>query len=126
MPGDKKKHDEEQESVPTWQEEGENQSVPAPFQNVRRRWHRGEWYYAVVDMIELFTGSLKPYDYWRKMKDRADPGLRAVLSTHILQFKLKAADNRFRLTDTAKPSCALFRISPRNTQRTTWNRSNSG
>jgi hypothetical protein len=107
MPGSNQNDDEKQESLPAQQEGEESQDAPAPLLNVRRRWYRGEWYYAVVDMIALFTGSSSPYDYWRKMKARADPGLRAVLDTQIVQFRLKAADNRFRLTDTANRETIL-------------------
>lgn len=83
------------------------QNSPVPLQEVRRRWYRGEWYYAIVDMIALFTDSPKPHDYWRIMKNRADPGLKAVLDTQVVQFRLKAADNRFRLTETANRETIL-------------------
>ncbi len=106
MPRGKKRDD---KNTPPAEQHGNNPALdlPVPLQEVRRRWHHGEWYYAVVDMIALFTGSPKPYDYWRMMKNRADPGLKAVIDTQIVQFRLKAADNRFRLTDTANRETIL-------------------
>lgn len=107
MPESDQNSDRQPESLPAQQRNEEGQDAPAPLLNVRRTWHCGEWYYAVVDMIELFTGSTSPYDYWRKMKGRADAGLRVVLDTGIVQFRLKAADKRFRLTDTANRETIL-------------------
>lgn len=106
MPRGKKRDD---GNIPPVEPHGnqEAEGLPAPLQEVRRRWYHGEWYYAVVDMIALFTGSPKPYDYWRMMKNRADPGLKEVIDTQIVQFRLKAADNRFRLTDTANRETIL-------------------
>jgi hypothetical protein len=105
MPRGKKRD----EKNPPIEQSGNNTThdLPVPLQEVRRRWYCGEWYYAVVDMVALFTGSPKPYDYWRMMKNRADPGLKAVVDTQIVQFRLKAADNRFRLTDTANRETIL-------------------
>lgn len=36
------------------------------FENskIRRKEHRGEWYYSVVDIIEILSESTKPRDYW--------------------------------------------------------------
>lgn len=103
----RKKKTEGQEKVVYSQHNEHSAEVPAPLLEVRRTWHQGEWYYAVVDMIALFTGSPKPYDYWRVMKNRADPGLKEIIETRIVQFRLKAADNRLRLTDTTNRETIL-------------------
>jgi hypothetical protein len=60
MPASNQNDDEKQEFLPAQQKGEESQEVPTPLLNVRRRWHRGEWYYAVVDMIALFTESSSP------------------------------------------------------------------
>ena len=36
--------------------------------NIRRVWHEDEWYYSVVDFIEILTDSKDPKDYWYKVK----------------------------------------------------------
>ena len=39
---------------------------------VRSIWieEEGQWYFSVVDVVEILTESPNPRQYWRKMKDR--------------------------------------------------------
>jgi len=68
---------------------------------VRRVWHKGEWYYSVIDIIAVLTDSTSPKDYWSTLKNRAKTeGFEETLG-HIVQLRLKAFDGRFRVTDTA-------------------------
>jgi DNA-damage-inducible protein D len=73
------------------------------FENkkVRSHWDESEeqWYFSVVDVVEILTDSHNPRDYWFKMKIRisTDDGLE--LSTICRQLKLKAADGKMRQTD---------------------------
>lgn len=60
-----------------------------------------EWWYAVVDVIEALTNSLKPRDYWYRMKKRVAENEGFELSTICRQFKLKAPNSRFYDTDCA-------------------------
>lgn len=69
----------------------------------------GEWWYAVVDVIEALTDSVKPRDYWYRMKKRVAENEGLELSTICRQFKLKAANNRFYNTDCTNTE-GLFRI----------------
>lgn len=69
----------------------------------------GEWWYAVVDVIEALTESQKPRDYWYRMKKRVAENEGIELSTICRQFKLKAANNRFYNTDCANTE-GMFRI----------------
>ena len=43
-------------------------------QKVRRVWHEEEWYFAVVDVIAALTESVKPRDYWYRLKKREKEG----------------------------------------------------
>lgn len=61
----------------------------------------GEWWYAVVDVIEALTDSQKPRDYWYRMKKRVAENEGTELSTICRQFKLKASNNRFYDTECA-------------------------
>ena len=40
------------------------------FENdkIRRQEYEGEWYYSVVDIVEVLTESVNPRDYWYKLK----------------------------------------------------------
>lgn len=65
---------------------------------IRRIWHKDEWYYSVIDVIAFLTGTKNPQSYWSVLKTRMkSEGFDEAL--HIEQFRLQAADHRFRLTD---------------------------
>ena len=65
------------------------------------------WYFSVIDVIQILTDSANPRDYWYKMKIRVktDDGLE--LSTLCRQFKMLAEDGKNRLTDTADTETLL-------------------
>lgn len=64
---------------------------------VRRNWHNDEWYFSVVDIIEILTDSPTPRQYWGKIKDREFTQLE--LSPIWVQLKLPAEDGKLRFTD---------------------------
>ena len=69
---------------------------------VRRAWNQAEekWYFAIVDVIAILTGSDNPQVYWRVMKKRlSDEGNETV--TNCNAFKMTTADGKQRLTDVA-------------------------
>src|SRR3989344_7911461 len=65
--------------------------------NVRRIWHKNEWWFSVVDVIEALTGSPTPRQYWGKVKDREFIALE--LSPIWVQLRLAAEDGKLRFTD---------------------------
>lgn len=70
--------------------------------HVRRAWDQaaGKWYFAIVDVIAVLTGSVDAGAYWRKLKERLrKEGNQTVTACHAL--KLTAADGKQRLTDVA-------------------------
>ena len=72
------------------------------FENkqVRTTWNADEeeWYFAVVDIIEVLTDSPNPQTYWRVLKKRLkDEGNETVTSCNAL--KMLAKDGKNRLTD---------------------------
>ncbi len=69
----------------------------------------GEWWYAVVDVIEVLTDSTKPRNYWYDLKRREKAKSGIELSEICRQFKLKATNNRFYETDCANTE-GIFRI----------------
>ena len=38
--------------------------------NIRRVWHKDEWYFAVVDVVAALTDSVNPSDYIKKIRMR--------------------------------------------------------
>lgn len=74
---------------------------------VRRIWHKEEWYYSIIDVIAVLTGSPNPRNYWSMLKGKLQKeGFDEAIAA-IEQLKLKSSDNRFRLTDTANRQTLL-------------------
>ncbi len=71
----------------------------AVFQDkkIRRIWHKEEWYFSVVDIVEALTESPTPRQYWGKIKDREF--LEIQVSPFWVQLKLLAEDTKMRETD---------------------------
>ena len=36
--------------------------------NIRRSFHKGEWYFSIIDVIEVLIGSPNPRRYWSNLK----------------------------------------------------------
>ncbi len=68
---------------------------------VRTFWNAAEeqWYFSVIDVVEILTDSPNPRDYWFKMKIRVKTEDGLELSTICRQLKLKATDGKMRETD---------------------------
>ncbi len=64
---------------------------------IRRLWYNNEWFYSVVDIVEVLTDSPTPRQYWGKVKDREFIALE--LSPIWVQLKLPAEDGKLRFTD---------------------------
>ncbi len=70
---------------------------------VRSHWdeHKQQWYFSIIDVVEVLTNSANPRDYWFKMKMRVKTEDGLELSTICRQFKLQATDGKMRETDVA-------------------------
>jgi DNA-damage-inducible protein D len=81
------------------------------FENkkVRTSWDEEEqqWYFSIIDVVEILTNSSNPRDYWFKMKIRIKSEDGLELSTICRQLKLKAADGKMRETDVANTQTLL-------------------
>lgn len=84
----------------------------AVFQDkaIRRTLHEGEWWFSVIDVIEVLTDSNIPRRYWSDLKRKlAGEGAKDQLYEKIVQLKLPAPDGKMRETDCANTE-TLFRI----------------
>ena len=72
--------------------------------HIRKMWHNGEWYFSVVDVIEVLTDSPKPSNYWDTMK-RRDPQISAICG----KLKMKGIDGKSYATAAANTE-GLLRI----------------
>ena len=68
--------------------------------NIRTVWNEEEedWYFSVVDIIGILTGTERPRKYWNDLKKKFTiEG--SELSEKIGQLKMAAADGKMRETD---------------------------
>ncbi|MBI4022993.1 Bro-N domain-containing protein [Candidatus Berkelbacteria bacterium] len=73
---------------------------------VRKTWHKSEWWFSVIDVIEVLTANARPRKYWSDLKRKLqEEG--AELSDKIGQFKLRAPDGKLRATDCANTTTML-------------------
>jgi DNA-damage-inducible protein D len=87
------------------------ESKLAVFQGKKLRkvfWEK-EWWFSVVDIIEILTDSSNPRDYWYRLKTRVRGESEIELSTNCRQLKMKATDGKMRFTDCANTE-HVFRI----------------
>jgi len=75
---------------------------------VRTHWNEKDqkWYFSITDVIEILTESIKPRDYWYRLKKR-EKGNGVELSTNCRQLKMKAKDGKMRDTEIADTETLL-------------------
>ena len=67
-----------------------------------------EWYFSVIDVVEVLTDSDRPRKYWNDLKKKLQKE-GSELSEKIGQLKMVAPDGKKRLTDVANTD-QLFRL----------------
>lgn len=74
---------------------------------IRKTYDRDKWWFSVVDVIFVLTGSQNPQIYWRVFKKRLlDEGSNQTV-TNCNGFKMMASDGKMRLTDCADSQTLL-------------------
>ncbi len=67
-----------------------------------------KWYFSIIDVIEILTGSPRPRKYWNALKTKLKTE-GSELSHDLGQLKLAAEDGKMRMTDVADTE-QLFRL----------------
>lgn len=76
---------------------------------IRRQIYNGEWYYSIIDIIEILTNSSRPRKYWDDLKKKLEAEGFSELSENIGQLKMVAKDGKLRKTDCANRE-TIFRL----------------
>lgn len=76
---------------------------------IRKTIHKNEWWFSIIDVIEILTGSDRPRKYWSDLKNSLKLEGYNEVSEKIGQLKMMAPDGKMRLTDCADTE-TLFRI----------------
>ena len=88
--------------------DAENALVVFQGKGIRRVWHEEEWYFSVVDVIEILTDSTIPKRYWSDLKiNLKAEGFEPY--EKIVHLKLLAGDGKQRSTDCSNTK-TLFRL----------------
>lgn len=87
----------------------ENQHKIAIFKNkqIRRVLHNDEWWFSVIDVVEVLTESSRPRKYWSDLKQKLTDEGYIQLSEKIGQLKMRAEDGKLRNTDCANTETLL-------------------
>ena len=77
-------------------------------QQIRRAWYKNDWWFSVVDVVEVLDASGRPRKYWADLKKKLiEEGFQ--LSDFIGQLKMKSSDGKGYMTDCANTE-GIFRI----------------
>jgi prophage antirepressor-like protein len=76
---------------------------------IRRVIHNKEWWFSIIDVIEVLTGTERPRKYWSDLKKKLITEGYIQLSEKIGQLKLIANDGKYYVTDCADTETILNR-----------------
>ena len=76
--------------------------------NIRREWIDEQWFFSVIDVIEILAETAKPSDYWYQLKKR-EKSYGIDLSTFCRKVKMLGLDGKKYPTDAANTE-GLLRI----------------
>ena len=86
----------------------DNALVVFQGKQIRRIWYDEQWYFSVVDVVEVLVDSSRPRKYWSDLKKKlTEEGFE--MSDKIGQLKISAPDGKMRFTDCANTE-SMFRI----------------
>ena len=82
--------------------EQNNKIIVFENKSIRRAWHDEQWYFSIIDVIEVLTDSVSPSHYWSMLKKRE-----SELVTICYKLKMVAQDGKNRSTDCANTEGVL-------------------
>jgi DNA-damage-inducible protein D len=82
----------------------QNELIAFEGTTIRKIWHNEQWYFSIVDVIEVLTESPNPRNYWSMLKRKDNQ-----LYTIPVQLKMTSPDGKKYKTDAANTE-GVFRI----------------
>jgi DNA-damage-inducible protein D len=89
--------------------EEQNKIIVFQDKQIRRIWLNDEWWFSVVDVIEVLTESSNPRRYWSDLKRKIQMEGLTQLYEKIVQLKLESSDGKKYTSDCANTE-TMFRI----------------
>ena len=75
----------------------EQNLIPFEGKPIRKIWHNDEWYFSIVDIVEVLSDSPIARTYWSKIKAKIK--VESELNPFWVQLKMPAADGKNYKTD---------------------------
>lgn len=88
--------------------EDKNKLVVFQDKKIRRVWFKEQWYFSIVDIVEVLTDSINPTDYLKKLRKR-DLDLGSYMGTNCPQIDMPTNSGKLRNT-LAGNTKDIFRI----------------
>jgi len=76
---------------------------------IRKTIYNDEWWFSIIDVIEVLTDSSIPKRYWSDLKRKLVNEGFSEAYEKIVQLKMQSPDGKMRLTDSANTE-TMFRI----------------
>ncbi len=87
-----------------------NRLIVFEDKKIRRIFHESEWYFSIIDVVDVLTDSPNTRRYWSDLKIQlSEKEGFSQLYGKIVQLKMQAPDGKMRETDTANTE-TIFRI----------------
>ena len=61
---------------------------------IRRTWHQKQWFFSVIDVIQVLTESSNARRYWSDLKSKLSEEGHSELYEKIVQLKLPAPEHQ--------------------------------
>ncbi|MFC1483167.1 BRO family protein [Candidatus Margulisiibacteriota bacterium] len=74
---------------------------------IRKIIHKKEWWFSIIDVVEVLTGTDRPRKYWSDLKNKLNKEGYIQLSENIGQLKMPSPDGKMRSTDCANTETLL-------------------
>ena len=88
--------------------EQENKLIIFQDKEIRRIWHNEEWWFSILDVVEVLTDTTDPSQYFKRMRQR-DESLKTYVGTNCTQIALEGKTGKKRKTTIANTE-HIFRI----------------
>jgi len=76
---------------------------------IRKSIHNNEWWFSIIDVVEVLTGTERPRKYWNDLKKKLSEEGYDELSEKIGQLNMQSADGKYYDTDCANTE-TMFRV----------------
>ena len=77
--------------------EQNNKIILFQEKQIRRVWYNDEWYFSILDVVEVLAESANPTDYFKKMRKRDDV-LKTFVGTNCPQVEIEGKEGKKRKT----------------------------